>query len=416
MAVTLTIGQFVSDARIGQTAEELDIATRRFNYAVEAVRQHLGAAFATTPDTVVNEAVSRLASYLYDQPTISGGAAFSNAMRNSGAGRMLLPYRVHGAGIDNAIGMAQEAVGIAGNPVTGLAVERGQLVVTFSDGTTTELALPSGRDVGQTDIFDARLPGAAVAMRFGWTLDSVVADESTFIRNNNHPDDGAAEGTTAGLLTPMIPGHMDAEGYRFHVWIAGDVGLVSLLGPYGDNWLPEFPLFGDLTVDGVDGILYSERHSRSNEDGLYSFVGLIPGELIATQPWVEAQLGGITPGGMFGGVDQTARDSAEAAQTTADSGVGLATAAQLAADAAAAVATQNTTAIGNLVIPDVYDWALTGNTSRFPISKIPLSVQGHRVYVQTSTPAVGQLGDIWIQDLTTAHPRIYEHNGTAVPA
>ena len=36
--------------------------------------------------------------YLYDQPSAAGGAGYANAIRNSGAAPMLLPYRVHRAG------------------------------------------------------------------------------------------------------------------------------------------------------------------------------------------------------------------------------------------------------------------------------------------------------------------------------
>ena len=51
------------------------------------------------------------------------GDAYSNALRNSGAARMLLPYRIHRAGYSDAMESAQEAVGnTVGNPVTGLAI------------------------------------------------------------------------------------------------------------------------------------------------------------------------------------------------------------------------------------------------------------------------------------------------------
>ena len=404
MAVTLTQAELSAALRLTTEPEDIAEATRLLAYASLAVEKYAPDA----PDLVQNEGVIRVCGYLFDMPFAARSDGYANAMRNSGAARLLLPYRIHRAGsTGEAVATAQAAVGTLGNPVTDLAVERGLLVVTFSDGSTLELPLPSAREVGQTDIFDARLPGAAVAMRMGWTFGNVDPSESTFIRDGNHPNDGAAEGTTAELLTPPIPPVLlaDPKAYRFQVWIAGDVGLVALLGPYGDNWLPEFPTSVELTVDGVDGLVYSERHTRTNEDGLYSFVGVIPGELIATQPWVETQLAGITPGGMFGGVDQTARDAAEAAQGTADSGVRDATAAQQTAD-------DNTEAIADIDIPDVVDWSLTGDTSRIPTNKIPISVQGHRVYVTTSTPAVGQIGDIWIQDLTTSHPRIYEHDGS----
>lgn len=98
MAVTLTAAQLAAAIRLGSTTEETAEATRLLGYATEAISRHLGDAYATAPAPVVNEATIRLAAYLYDQPTVSRGDGFANAMRNSGAGRILLPYRVHRAG------------------------------------------------------------------------------------------------------------------------------------------------------------------------------------------------------------------------------------------------------------------------------------------------------------------------------
>ena len=263
MAVTLTVAQFISDARIGATAEELELATRRVAYATEAVMQHLGDAFNGAPDVVVNEAVSRLAGYLYDAPTVAGGAAFANSMRNSGAGRILLPYRVHGLGHSDAVAEAQAAVGTDTNPVIGLAVAGDVLTVTFADGNTEELTLPaSGVDqtardaaaaaqadattaqadatsaladaaTAQTDAdaneaariahaadanahhvpptggggtvsLGTRLPLGTTVMRLGWAQTQTLT-AANFTRVDNHPTDGAAEGTVDGLQVPPFP-------------------------------------------------------------------------------------------------------------------------------------------------------------------------------------------------------------------
>ena len=98
MAVNLTALDLAAALRVGDSAEETAEVTRLLAYATEAVTRHLGAAFGATPDAVANEAVVRLASYLFDQPTTSRGDAYANAMRSSGAGRMLLPFVVHRAG------------------------------------------------------------------------------------------------------------------------------------------------------------------------------------------------------------------------------------------------------------------------------------------------------------------------------
>ena len=68
MAVTLSVAEFIQDARIGQTPEELALATRRVGYATEVVLRYA----PNAPDVAHNEAVSRLAAYLYDSPTTAG--------------------------------------------------------------------------------------------------------------------------------------------------------------------------------------------------------------------------------------------------------------------------------------------------------------------------------------------------------
>ena len=299
MAITLTIQELQAALRLGNSEEETAEVERLYGYVAEAVNRHAPEA----TDTAMNEAARRLAGYLFDMPEAGRGMAYANALRNSGAAAMLLPYRPH------RLGLATEGIAAAigtppGNPVTGLAVESGKLVVTFADGSTDELDLPAGNDVGQTDIFDGRLPGPAVAFRMGWTFEDTAADATTFIRDGNHPSDGASEGTTAGLEAPSIPAVLFAEAihfttakdYRFHVWIAGALGLVSLLDAYGDNWIGEFTNEGELIVDGEAGILYSEIHSRTNEDGIVFFSGIIPGSIIATQPWVAEQIAANSTG------------------------------------------------------------------------------------------------------------------------
>ena len=115
------------------------------------------------------------------------------------------------------------------------------------------------------------------------------------------------------------------------------------------------------------------------------------------------------PAGMGGGADQTARDAAATAQSTADT--------------ASAAAAANTATLAGLTIPTegdidalvqagVSDWAEEGNTEEIPDAKINTALRGTRVYVQTSQPATGRDGDIWIQDVTTTTPEIYEHDGT----
>ena len=95
MAVTLTAAQLAAAIRLGDTTEETAEATRLLAYATEAVTKHAPDA----PDAVHDEAVIRLAGYLFDQPTASRNLAYADSFRNSGAAAILLPYRVHRAGV-----------------------------------------------------------------------------------------------------------------------------------------------------------------------------------------------------------------------------------------------------------------------------------------------------------------------------
>lgn len=95
MAVTLTVDQLRAALRLADSQEETDEATRLLAYVSEAVVHHAEAA----PDVAHNEAARRLCGYLYDMPEAAKGDGYSNAMRNSGASRILLPYRNHGVGL-----------------------------------------------------------------------------------------------------------------------------------------------------------------------------------------------------------------------------------------------------------------------------------------------------------------------------
>ena len=98
MAVTLTVEELRAALRLNDSTEEIAEVTRLLAYATEAIEQHAPDA----SDTAMNEAVRRLGGYLFDMPEAGRGDAYANAMRNSGAARMLLPYRVHRLGLTDA--------------------------------------------------------------------------------------------------------------------------------------------------------------------------------------------------------------------------------------------------------------------------------------------------------------------------
>ena len=95
VAVMLTVAQLAAALRVGDSPEETAEMTRLLGYGTEAVTRFAPDA----PAVVLDEALIRLAGYIYDQPERSRSVQYANALRNSGAGSILEPYRVHRAGI-----------------------------------------------------------------------------------------------------------------------------------------------------------------------------------------------------------------------------------------------------------------------------------------------------------------------------
>lgn len=50
------------------------------------------------PDAILDEAVIRMAGYLYDQPEAHRGGGYASAWNNSGAAGLVAPWRVRRAG------------------------------------------------------------------------------------------------------------------------------------------------------------------------------------------------------------------------------------------------------------------------------------------------------------------------------
>ncbi len=100
--VTLVVSNLRAELRLSGVGSEAEIAARLLLYVAEAVSQHLGDAYATTPDAICNEAAIRLAMYAYDAPTAPMNDRYANAMRSSGAERLLMRYKKRGAGVEDA--------------------------------------------------------------------------------------------------------------------------------------------------------------------------------------------------------------------------------------------------------------------------------------------------------------------------
>ena len=377
MAVAVTAAELAAAIRLGDSTEETAEATRLLAYATAAVVKHVPDA----PDAIHNEAVIRLAAYLYDQPNAGRGAAYANALRNSGSAAILLPYRIHRAGVSDAVAEAQAAVGTVGNPVVDVRITGAAIVVTFADGNRESYDLPAvegdgtdqaARDAAataaaaaatagtaaaqaqttadeaqttagaaqtaavaaqvtadanaviQTDhdadpnahhvptmpggeavVNSARLPVGTIPLRLGWAQGRAPSDD-IFIRAGNHPIDGAAVGTVAGLSIPVFPPALNSDVtlYLF-IWIGTAIDNIAdiRLSGGGGTLIGSISNGEAYTLEGVTGTVYVSEQRLSAGTSAFQISAVVGGDLIASQPWVTEQIAALPAGG--GGVTYT---------------------------------------------------------------------------------------------------------------
>ena len=322
MAVTFTVPELAAALRLNDSAEETAEVTRFLAYVSVAVVKHA----PNAPDVTHNEAARRLAGYIFDQPEAARGDAYANAMRNSGAARMLLPYRVHRLGLPDAVEAAQQAVGTVGNPVTNLAIEAGQLVVTFADGTTDALDLPDGMGDGtdqvardsassaqgaaenaQTDIDDheanhpSGLPvGTSQRRELKWNPNASVWDAVSDVQtvyygaaalgDFSHVASALAAGlntagtriaTTSYMLYKGFGANVLRDDHLTALWAAISTSpVVFVLAPAHTDWINNFGLTvrtGPLDATVTDDFVYINGTAYDIK--------------LATYPGVEADVG-----------------------------------------------------------------------------------------------------------------------------
>ena len=291
MGVTLTVDTLMANLAIDDVDDNRELVTARLAYVTEAVEHYAPSA----PDVVHDEAAIRLAGYIYDSPRAPSGTRYANALRNSGAGSMLFRYRVHSAGVANAVADANAVgLGTPGNPVVGVAIIAGELVVTFSDGTSETYDLPAGGGGGGVlSVSDGRLPADPVQMRMAWSLPNAAITANTFAS-------WGTVGTTDETLSPEYPQSFRDAGVDSAIlvfWAATDLEPSALPLDTGDVGEQSTP----LQIVGVDGFYWTTVDPVSRFFAGIPFSMLFPGLLIATQDWVTARIaqimlsgGGIT--------------------------------------------------------------------------------------------------------------------------
>lgn len=88
--LALTVEAIAIACRIGDSTDELAEVTRLKAVAEALVDEHAPDA----PTALKQESVVRLCGYWFDMPNAPRGSSYANVMRNSGAGRLLLRYKV----------------------------------------------------------------------------------------------------------------------------------------------------------------------------------------------------------------------------------------------------------------------------------------------------------------------------------
>ena len=359
MAITITVSELLSALRMGTTTEETAEATRLLGYASQAVSDYLGTAYEGTPASVVNEAAIRLSGSLFDQPYASRGQGFAASLANSGAGSILLPYRIHRAG-SVAAAAAQGAIAAheraphnmdgTARTAASAAQARADDAFALADGKVDPAgATSAAREVTAdwaeaenpdpipapklvnvinahediVNVLDGRLPGLPVAMRLGWSQTRTFT-ELDFDRPLP-PLGGSVAGLSGGLAAPPFPPGLASDPTLFFgIWLAGDPDVVEIGGGAAqfENKLP-------LTIDAgkVGGnpghYVVSTARLRPLEGTIFRVT--ITGPLIITESDLAAHVRDpdahhVPPAGMGGGPgeDATARASAATAQTAAD--------------------------------------------------------------------------------------------------
>ena len=276
MAVTLTVADLLSALRLGQTPEETAQGVRLLAYATAAIEQHA----LSAPTAISNEAAIRLAGYLFDQPFAGRGPVYSNALRNSGAAAMLLPYRVHRAGpVAGSVAPAATPSTPSTNGVVsgGSTSYRGAWSALSSAQRTAlqigDSVLHSGRFWRAHIIATARTtePGAATASQLdGWH----------------------AQPPTYRGVAPSSERHFDpldvatdAAGGHFICLVEGAYNLSEVIA--GPNWAS---LGGGVALTTVEGLINVERASTIAEVALnYARINALPAAIAAgVEVWARA--------------------------------------------------------------------------------------------------------------------------------
>ena len=267
---------------------------------------HVQLLIETAPDAIKDECVVRMASYLFDQP-LGRRDAFANAWINSGAGSLASKWHLQAASgsadSPTSAGVDAEAVLalISTHPLDDAAVAA--LIETHAE--ISEAHHRRSSSAGIVNVENGRLASSAgTVMRIGWS-DSQAYDELVYTRDGNHPGDGAAVGTIAGVFPPVQPASIPdipdvaANEKYLHIWVGEIPGNVAQLTFFGT------PAHGmsaaaAQTYNTTEGTWWVSNLPLSPGISAYAFSATVVGALIASQSYVDAAIAALpAPSGGF---------------------------------------------------------------------------------------------------------------------
>ena len=294
---------------------------------------HVSLLIPAAPEPIQDECVVRLATYLFDAP-VGRRDAYANAWVNSGAGALASRFKPQAASgstgslVTPVVTPDGGGTGLSESEVAALIEVHRELseahhVPGTGGGGLTEsqvaARIETHKEVseahhrrssiaGIVNVENGRLASSTgTVMRIGWS-DSQAYDEQVFTRAGNHPDDGAAVGTIAGVFPPVqptlpaIPDVAANEKY-LHIWVGEIPGNVAQLTFFGS------PAHGMSTAEAqtyntTDGTWWRTNLPLSPGISAYAFSATVVGALIASQPYVDEAIAAI-PASTGGGFPTT---------------------------------------------------------------------------------------------------------------
>ena len=258
---------------------------------------HVALLVPDAPTAVADEIVVRLASYLYEAP-IGRKDSFAHAWVNSGAGAL------------GALWHQQAASGSAPSGETLTPGEVPPAVATLDDtavqalidihAAMSEVHHRRSSGAGIVNVENGRLASnAGTVMRIGWS-ESQAYDEQVFTRDGNHPDDGAAVGTIAGVFPPVQPASIPdipdvaANEKYLHIWVGEIPGNVAQLTFFGTA-AHGVSTAAAQTYNTTDGTWWVTGLPLSAGISAYAFSATVVGALIASTTYVDEAIAAIPP-------------------------------------------------------------------------------------------------------------------------